>query len=331
MQKVWLVKTSSIKLKKITEIYYYFTFFVTSFQYTTFIYNKPFIKYFFKITPLLPLASKNVLRVGLGYNLFLNKLHKFNYFSIDFFFKSRKNENVFKYTSRWDNPAHLNLFKSSSLHLLFYNLFFIINYININSQFHRYHIFYLSGVSRKLNSVYVMDISKFFKRWSDIYGLLFNIFFYNYTPIFFGTPVFKNETLALNWYFSDLDTNMWKYAFPFFIYKLSSFNKKFEFFLEKLKTANISFYFIIDCFYHLKLLPLFNKQNLYTIGLVSNNTNPWLVSYPVPVLSSNLFAQFFFLKLLTYVQKHTLFTKYIFFRNVWTHSLLTTKISHIVK
>lgn len=100
MQKVWLVKTSSIKLKKITEIYYYFTFFVTSFQYTTFIYNKPFIKYFFKITPLLPLASKNVLRVGLGYNLFLNKLHKFNYFSIDFFFKSRKNENVFKYTSR---------------------------------------------------------------------------------------------------------------------------------------------------------------------------------------------------------------------------------------
>ncbi len=160
-------------------------------------------------------------------------------------------------------------------------------------------------------------------RWIESYNLIFNIFYYNFNPLFFGTVLFKNEILALNWNYNYFDINLWKYYFPFFIFKLNNYNKKTDFFFEKLNTYNINFFFISDCQYHYKNLHYLKKKNQYTLGLINFNINPWLVSYPILSFFENFLIQSFFFKFIIYIQKKTLLEQYCFFKKIWINFLVS--------
>jgi hypothetical protein len=175
----------------------------------------------------------------------------------------------------------------------------------------------LFSIQNYNNKLIVFDTSKFITRWKETYDLIFNIFFYNFNPIVLSSIFFKNETLALNWNYNFFDINIWKYYFPFFIFKLNNYNRRTSFFFQKIQTFNINFFFITDCLYHYKNLYYLKKNNYYTIGLVNGFLNPWLVSYPVITLFENFLVQFFFIKLLVLIQKNSLFFKYNLFKKIW--------------
>jgi hypothetical protein len=167
------------------------------------------------------------------------------------------------------------------------------------------------------NKLIIFDSSKFLLRWKELYDLIFNIFFYKFNPLVFSSVFFKNETLALNWNYNSFEINLWKYYFPFFIFKLNNYNRKASFFFEKIKNSNINFFFVTDCSYHYKNLYYLKKNNCYTIGLINIFLNPWLVSFPVIALFENFLIQFFFLKLIIFIQKNCLFLQYTFFKKTW--------------
>lgn len=205
----------------------------------------------------------------------------------------------------------------------FFNLFFLFTYSMYNSYFKVNNVntfFYLKNVK---NKIIIIDLKKFSNRWNDAYNLIFNIFYYNFNALFFGTNLFKNETLALNWNYNYFDINLWKYYFPFFIFKLNNYNKKTDFFFDKLNNFNINFIFVTDCHYHYKNIHYLKKKSIYTLGLVNINLNPWLVDYPLISFFENFLIQSFFFKLIIYINKKVLFDNYKYFKKIWINFLFS--------
>ena len=135
--------------------------------------------------------------------------------------------------------------------------------------------------------------------------------------------MFKNEILALNWNYNYFDINLWKYYFPFFIFKLNNYNKKTDFFFNKLNDFGVNFIFLTDCHYHYKNNHYLKKKNFYTIGLVNINLDPWIVNYPLISFFENFLVQSFFFKFITYISKRVMFTQYHYFKKIWLNFLIS--------
>ncbi len=185
-------------------------------------------------------------------------------------------------------------------------------------------------VNHLKNKIIIVDSSKFVLRWLEAYNLIFNIFYYNYNPLFFGTNLFKNEILSLNWNYNYFDINLWNYYFPFFIFKLNNYNKKTDFFFDKLSFLNVNFFLISDCLFHFKTLHYIKKKNYYSVGLVNASLDPWIVTYPILTLFESFLTQLFFFKLLLFIEKQVLFFKYTHLKNTWILFLLI-KSSQLLK
>lgn len=257
-------------------------------------------------------------------NFFFNRIiykNKIKYLNIDINFKL----NNFTDKIFLDNFTSKKFFffkKNTNNSYKIFNLFFLFNFSLFNSYFkvhHSFNLFYIYSFSNKL---IIIDPIKFFNRWKDCYDLIYNVFYYNFNPLIFSTALFKNETLALNWNYNIFDIHLWRYYFPFFIFKLSSFNRKTDFFFNKLIEKRINFFLITDCHFHYKNLHYINKKKLYSIGLVNVNLNPWVVTYPILTFFENFLTQAFFFKLLIFIEKKVLMRRYFFFKNIWLYFLI---------
>lgn len=249
--------------------------------------------------------------------------------------KSNIKSNFFDKTKFFNNTKNLQLVftnkiifnsKNTFINDKLINLYFLFNYSLFNSNFGTNSTLKLFSIHNYNNKLILFDSSKFLLRWKELYDLIFNIFFYKFNPLVFSSIFFKNETLALNWNYNFFEINLWKYYFPFFIFKLNNYNRKASFFFEKIKNNNISFFFVTDCSYHYKNLYYLKKNNCYTVGLINVFLNPWLVSFPIITLFENFLVQLFFLKLIIFIQKNCLFLQYVFFKQKWTNYKINYKL-----
>jgi hypothetical protein len=97
-------------------------------------------------------------------------------------------------------------------------------------------------------------------------------------------------------------------------YKLFKFLHSFTYFVDLphgsfthsafklLKRVNLDFTLITDVKYHAKILTYFTRYNIFTIGLIPLNYNPWEVSYPIPVHTDSLLTQFSFIHIIFYLR-----------------------------
>jgi hypothetical protein len=162
-----------------------------------------------------------------------------------------------------------------------------------------------------------VNVNKLMSRWKHAYSLIFNVHYYNFNPLVFGSFFFKNEIQAINWPTMGVDHSMWKYNYPFFTYRTNRFSKKLDFFFAKLLTFEIDFVFLIDPVFHYKNLYYFKRHNFYTISLIDMNLNPWLVDYAIPVCFNNYLVQFFFLKTSILLNKNAQVLKFNFLKTYW--------------
>lgn len=321
MQNTWLVNfkfnTNEINLQFL-EFYYFYNYLLKKFN--IFIYYK--YKYF-----LFKFCKKNkfffsVLNTNTSLTVFNNKLtSKYLSFKINY-----QILNLTEQLSQ-DNIIVKNYFsdkKYKYIRLKLFNLFFLFNYslFNNHAGYHyEFKLFFVQNIKKKIA---IISLNKFLTRWNDACDLLFNVFFYNFKPLIFSSPFFKNETLALNWSYNHFEINLWKYYFPFFIFRLNSYNNKTDFFFSRLSIYNINFFLITDCFYHFKNLHYLKKKKYYTIGLIDASMDPWVVTYPIISFFENFLIQSFFFKLLILVQKQIFMIKFLQFKNIW-FNFLTVK------
>lgn len=290
------------------------------------------ITYFFKYFPFVIIENKKLFYYFLTFKIIVTaktdnflKFKKLSVFSTNVFNRYLTNQFNFKMknlnlnfspnTPITANIDFVNKYDNVKLGLL--NIFFFFNYSYFGTQFNfnsQYKLFYLKNVK---NKIIIFDLNKFFLRWNDTYNLLFNFFYYNINPLILSSPLFKNETLALNWQYSHFDINLWRYYFPFFIFKTNKYSPKTDFFFDKLDSLNINTFLITDCHYHFKNLHYIKKKNLYGIGLVDMNSSPWDVFYPILVFFESNLSQAFLFKLLIFLDRQVLFIKYSLFKNYW--------------
>lgn len=295
------------------EYYYYYFFLLKLFSLHILSINSTIFKKFSKISNF--------------FYLYFN-IKKKNFVLKNFFDKS------FKYKVETTSVISFNLNqKKNSLNKInnlpltyfkLFNLFFLFNYSIFNTKFRHNFRFNFLMVKEFKKKIILININKFFSRWIDSYNLFYNIFFYNFMPLTFGSSLMKNEVLAINWYYSKFDINLWNYYFPFFIFKLNNYNKKSEYFFEKLYYTNINFFFIIDTIFHYKNLYYFKRYNYYTIGLVDSSLNPNLVSYPILNFFSSYNTQIFFFRLIIFIQKLVYLKKFCYFKNLWNQFYLSS-------
>ena len=298
------------KFNYVTQLNEYFYFYLSLFK----LFNFCLIKIEYKFISILKFKLNN-----------FNFINKFLNYKINYRFNLKQTDNnLFIKNSQ---PNQINFLKKNlNIFSKFFHLFFLFNFSLFNTNFKFNYNFKLFYVYFKQKKVLILNIHKFLIRWKEAYDLLFNIFFYNFNPLFFSSNFFKNETLSLNWNYNTFDINLWKYYFPFFTLKLNNYNKKTDFFFSKLFFLKINFFLITDCEYHYKNIHYMQKNNGYTIGLINFNLNPWLVSYPIISFLENFLVQLFFFKFIIFIEKHVILFKFNILKQYWINLLFFTKL-----
>ena len=158
-----------------------------------------------------------------------------------------------------------------------------------------------------------------FRRWKHSYLFLFNLFYSESTLPTFGSRIFKNEILSLNWSFNLLNYQLFKFASPFFIFNDESYGDKSFTVLKKWKRQSINHVFLLELKILKKLTYFFKTLGTFIIGIVPMNSNPWLVSYPIPALGDNKLIQYYFLKLITFIRQDAIKVKFTNSLLVWAN------------
>lgn len=209
---------------------------------------------------------------------------------------------------------------SSNSNVLFYNIFLIyLQYTTLSShQFFVPHTNFkhLFLFSQYKNSHYI-NLPKIYAKWQNTCNFILNLFFIKSNLIVFTIKTLKTEALSFNWSFNVLNYNLFKYASPMFFSKDTSFGIASTLIFKKLSQNNVNTVFLTDVKYHEKNLYYLKKFNITTIGLVSYNLNPWLVTYAIPTATNSLFIQYFFIKLLIYFQQYSLNRQYNLYKQLW--------------
>ncbi len=295
--------------------------------------------YYLNFLSALPFQQKfqRVLRAQMffiwyaKYNLFCN-------FNTTASPKYRKlNVNFFLHTPSNTIPATNFRFKNFPEQKTFqFKLYFFSKIISLLFLFNSYvleastklHSSYKLLFGRRISATLWINNNRFVHTWFNSFSFIYNVFYFNLSPLIFGSHAFKKEILAFNWKFFHSDLILWKFSFSFFIFKTNSFSKKIDFFYKKIYTLGVDFLFLTDSFYHIKNLYYFNKYKIFTLGLVSGAMDPWLVSFAVPGLVNGFLTEFFFLKNIVFLLQHSSLTKYIFFKkNYVLFSLASVKVA----
>jgi hypothetical protein len=301
MRNAWLVPFSYNFIFKFLKKINFFFFTINIF------------KYFFIAQPLNWVVFLKKLK---QINFFILQIdtHRANEFNSTKFFSpcaiSLKKKFIYFKIAKNKHCLDLNLFK-------IFNLFFLFSYTSSSLMFKNNYNYNYFFMKTKHQDIITLNLNKLIARWKDAYSLIFNIYYYDLSPLIFGSFFLKFEILSINWKTNFFKKNMWKFNYPFFVYKTNRFNKKNDFFFIKLTALKIDFFFVLDPSYHYKNLYYFKRYNFFTISLIDTNLSPWLVDYPIPVTLNSVLIQFFFLKILIFLKKNSNYLKFQFFKNYW--------------
>jgi hypothetical protein len=201
-----------------------------------------------------------------------------------------------------NKPSNLNNkpLKSLNLLTLYLSLLNIVSdtTLEINGSYRSFFIFEFSK-----NYPPYINISKVLLKWKNSYNFLYNIFFQNIIVLTFSSKVLKKEVNAFNWSIFSFDYNLFKLVSPFFTIKNLDYGEPSLSLRKMFRTQKINNSIIIDMPYHYRTVQLLRSSDIYTIALTPFNINPWTINYPIPCSSSNLFTQYLFLRLITFIRR----------------------------
>lgn len=174
-------------------------------------------------------------------------------------------------------------------------------YLTLNTVFNtfRYKIhasFAFFFIRHASGGTLVVSIRKLFVRWNDAYLLLFNLFYYKIDLLVFGTSVFKNELLGLNWdMFSRLRVS-WRYTKPFLFHRPNKIDRLGDWLFLRIRLFGVNSAFVLDVLYHKKTIHYLHRSGFYTIGAVPTTAHIKSVNFALPTSLDSGLTQLFFLR-----------------------------------
>jgi len=158
-------------------------------------------------------------------------------------------------------------------------------------------------ISQTLSTTPLINIDMLFTKWKNSYNFLLNIFFNKLNIFLFSNKIFKNEVISFNWSLNLLDYKLFKHSTPYFYMRDTKFGVSSTTIFKRFEKNGLNAAFVLDLKQHEKNVTFLKTINMYTIGLVPYNMNPWLVSYSFPVATNNIFIQYFFIKTLLFFKQ----------------------------
>jgi hypothetical protein len=166
-------------------------------------------------------------------------------------------------------------------------------------------------------SVNIFNINKLFNRWQDFYYLILNIFFYNLPLVTFGTSVFKNELLSLNWFLNEKLKQHWRYVRPYIFTKENKINDEYTNIFSSLKLKGLTLSFVINVDYHKKTIYYLKRFNFFTIGVVPVTSNLLSVDFALPSSCESMSSHLFFIRTILYIKKLSEKNKFDIYQKSW--------------
>ena len=212
----------------------------------------------------------------------------------------------------------VNFLKHPTKH--FYKLFIVFLRLSFKNTSFFFKAHYANRLLFNLNtrdSLLSLNTTTLHTRWKNFYDLLTNLLFLNLRLFFLGSKFLWGEIVASNWLnFRSKSLLRWSIArsFFFFDHNPNLFSGlTFERFLE----LEPDFIFVLDIQRHRTHLFFLRPYNIFLIGLVPANLNPWELNYPIPVFNSSLLIQYYFLKLYFTVLRLTTNLRYLAKKRLW--------------
>lgn len=192
-----------------------------------------------------------------------------------------------------------------------------------NFPFKTYHSLnnsYITNTTK--NSPNIFSIIKFIKNYNNVWGFIYNIFFYNIKTLFFGPPFLKKELCSLN--FTNLNTlnfnlkfkNLLLFTIPLTRQLVSTKVIKF---IINFKINNA---FVFDTHYHKVTLNYLKNLTVVTIGIIPITSNPNALDVSLVVMDNSIFSQIFTTTLILNIKKNTEYSKYNLLSNQWAKFLI---------
>lgn len=212
------------------------------------------------------------------------------------------NYDLIKESSEIISKPHLQLINNKTNNKLFFLYLSFANGLgeaitHINSNFKPFFL----GLLSKHNSPYV-NVNKLLHMWLHTHTLLYNLFYNQTVFLTFSNKTLQKEAYAVNWYHDTKTYSLFRYSIPLFFLKNHPFGLETNLAFNRLADLGLECTFVTDFRYHYRTVAFLKKYHVYTIGLVPYNLNPWTLHYPIPVAVNSIFTQYFFLKLLFYIQ-----------------------------
>ena len=202
------------------------------------------------------------------------------------------------------------------------NLFLFKIFINLNlnpySTYMRPHaVFNIMFMDHSSHGSVTLNLKRSFMRWQGMYSLLYNVFYYSNELLIFGHKFFKTDILALNTLGGISLKTFFKYSAVFYYLKESSYGSTTDRLIHVLKNFRIQTAFISDLTNHEKTSVNLRKCRIYTIGIIGFGSNPWVLSYPLPIQANGLFTQYYFIRYLYHIQQQSASARYDQLRLFW--------------
>lgn len=244
----------------------------------------------------------------------LNRVRKHS--NSEFFNKSGLREEVVHPFENSNTSNNYKLFKLFRPYLTLNTVFYTFRY-KIHASFAFFFIRHVAGGTS------VVSIRKLFTRWKDAYLLLFNLFYYKIDLLVFGTSVFKNELLGLNWDALSRLKVSWRYTKPFLFHRPNKIDRLGDWLFTRIRIFGINSAFVLDVFYHKKTIHYLHRSGFYTIGAVPTTSHIKSVNFALPTSLDSSLTQLFFLRFTLVVKKQA---SGFFFNKVYSNWLSFLKL-----
>jgi len=162
-----------------------------------------------------------------------------------------------------------------------------------------------------------LNLKSVFRRWLDSFQLFYGLFLIQEPLLVFSNPLFIEEVFLLNKTMFKKKLKLFKYVQPIFYVKEPSYGLTSFMVYQQLLKPQLANTLITDTKIHGKTLFYLRLVNSYTIGLLPNNYNPWLLSYPIPTVFESFLSQLIFIKTLLLVQKLSLEESFYDKKSYW--------------
>lgn len=160
------------------------------------------------------------------------------------------------------------------------------------------------------NENLIINSTQLYRRWSHSYNFLLNLFFFQKSLLLFGPKYLKPEIHAFNWSMKEDKMQFFKYNIPYYMFTDPAYGLESLVTFKRIRDMKLNAVIILDTLPYKRNLYYLRIMNIFTIGLIPSNVNPWSVNFPIPTFNLSIFIQYYFLKFFLFIKQQATLVQY---------------------